>query len=159
MTREIVQACSWPCCAAWFPVWHTLYSPTAYNCAKCFAAYARAAAGKQSANRSCQRDLCVSMPELQQAPLLTGRVHGWLASRPASACADCLAAHACDAACKHSCKQFAASPPQKSSSVWFCLSLRFDMSWCDDGQSAKQCLLTQNQQHCCIYATRDPSSY
>ena len=51
---------------------------------------------------------CVSMPELQQAsPLLAGRVHGWLASRAASACAECVAAIACGAACKHSCKQFA----------------------------------------------------
>ena len=29
------------------------------------------------------------------APLLAGRVHGWLASRAASACAECVAAYAC----------------------------------------------------------------
>ena len=46
--------------------------------------------------------LCVSISELQQAPLLAGRVHGWLASRAAGACAECVAAYACAAACKHS---------------------------------------------------------
>ena len=39
------------------------------------------------------------MPELQQGPLIAGRVHGWLASRAASACAKYVAA--CAAACKH----------------------------------------------------------
>ncbi len=36
--------------------------------------------------------------------LLAGRVHGWLANRAASACAEYVAAYACCAACKHSCK-------------------------------------------------------
>ncbi len=44
--------------------------------------------------------LCVSISELQQAPLLAGRVHGWLASRAAGGYAECVAAYAC-AACKH----------------------------------------------------------
>ncbi len=41
------------------------------------------------------------MSELQQAPLLAGRVHGWLASRAGGGYAECVAAYTCAAACKH----------------------------------------------------------
>ncbi len=51
--------------------------------------------------------VCKQVIKLFRSPLVASRVHGWLASRAASACAESLAAHACGAACKHSCKQFA----------------------------------------------------
>ncbi len=46
----------------------------------------------------------LSEVRIARTPLLAGRVHGWLASKAAIACADCLAAYACGAACEHSCK-------------------------------------------------------
>ena len=132
MAREFVKACPWPCCAACCTVWHTLYYPNAYNCAECLAAYACATACKQVENRSCQKNV-VSEYAWAAASTALGRQSAWLAGKQGCkclpSCADSVAAHARDVACKRSCKQCATGPAKKYRCVWVCLSLSFDMSW------------------------------